>query len=64
MRLSLERAEARILAHPDDPTRRIVRADGSIVDRNEPGILLMFERTDSETLTWLEWLDLLERAAR
>ena len=61
MRLSLDRAEARILETPDDLSRRITRPDGSIVDLNEPGLLIAYERTDEETLTWLEWLDLLGR---
>jgi hypothetical protein len=58
LRLSLERAEARILAAPDDVRGRHARPDGSIVDRNEPGLLLAYERTDDDTLTWLEWYDL------
>jgi hypothetical protein len=58
VRLSLDRAEARILTNPRDMTGRWRRPDGSIVDTNEPGLLLAYEETDPETLTWLEWLDL------
>jgi cell wall assembly regulator SMI1 len=61
VRLSLERAEARIVASPKDLTRRFLRADGSIVDRNEPGLLLAYEETDADTLTWIDWFDLLGR---
>jgi hypothetical protein len=61
VRLSLERAEARILAAPLDMRGRIVRNDGSIVDRNEPGLLIAYEQTDRDTLSWLAWFDLWSR---
>jgi hypothetical protein len=61
VRLSLDRAEARTLEAPDDMRQRIVRNDGSIVDRSEPGLWLAYEQIDRDTLMWLEWLDLLDR---
>lgn len=61
MRLSHDRVEARILAAPLDMRGRIIRNDGSIVDRNEPGLLIAYEQTDQDTLTWLAWFDLRSR---
>ena len=61
MRLSLERTEARILADPENMTFRFRRADGLIFDLNEPGLLCVYEETDPDTLTWIDWYDLLDR---
>jgi hypothetical protein len=61
VRLSLDRAEQRILAEPQLTTRRWRRDDGTLVDGNEPGILLSYEETDAETLTFLAWYDLWDR---
>lgn len=61
VRRSLDRAEARILANPSDVTGRFRYEDGSILDTNEPGLLLAYEETDLETFTWLVWHDLWAR---
>lgn len=61
LRLSLERAEARVLAQPNALSRRWRRDDGVVVDGNEPGLLLAFEETDASTVTWIEWHDLWAR---
>jgi hypothetical protein len=61
LRRSLERAEAWILAHPDDAQWRHDRSDGTFVDRHERGLLVSFERTDSDSFTWIDWFDLLDR---
>lgn len=62
MRLSLERAEARILARPHDARGRYVTDNGeTVVDTNEPGLLFIFEETDADTLTWIAWFDLWDR---
>ena len=61
VRRSLDRLEARILATPNDMTRRRRRDDGTIVDYSEPGLLLAYEETDFDTVTWLEWHDLWDR---
>ncbi|HJP89240.1 MAG TPA: hypothetical protein VJ850_09425 [Candidatus Limnocylindrales bacterium] len=64
LRRSLDRAEQRILDNPGDMARRHRRDDGSIVDWSEPGILLSFEETDTETITWLAWHDVWNRRER
>jgi hypothetical protein len=58
MRLSLDRAETWVLAHPEATSRRWRRDDGVLVDGNEPGLLLAYEETDADTRTWIEWHDL------
>ena len=58
VRQSLVRAEAWILGHPDEMRWRHERGDDTFVDRHEAGLLIAFERTDSETFTWVEWIDL------
>lgn len=58
VRRSLDRAEARILASSGDPVGRYFQDNGSIMDTNEPGLLLSYEETDADTLTWLAWFDL------
>ena len=61
LRLSLERAAARVLANPNSLSRRWRRDDGVVVDGNEPGLLLAFEVADASTVTWIEWHDLWAR---
>jgi hypothetical protein len=61
VRLSLDRAEARILGSPDDMSQRFAAPHGRIVDRSEPNLLLMYEQADDETIAWVDWLDLLRR---
>jgi hypothetical protein len=61
VRRSLERAESWILAHPNETRWRHERSDGTVVDRHEPGLLIAFEPTDSETFTWIDWFDLWSR---
>lgn len=62
VRLSLERVEARILAHPFDMRGRYVTGNGdAIMDTNEPSLLFAYEETDPDTLTWIAWFDLWDR---
>ena len=64
MRLSLERAEARILADPAGMRRRYRHESGWILDTNEPGLWFVYEETDPDTLTWIRWHDLWGRGDR
>ena len=58
VRQSLDRAETRIVAHPDNMDGRFSLEDGSIMDTNEPGLLFVYEVTSPDLVTWLNWFDL------
>lgn len=61
VRRSLELAEEAIAVDPDHRLRRLERRDGTVTDRNEPGLLVSFRMVDDQTIELVEFMDLWDR---
>ena len=54
-------AEEAIAVDPNHRMRRIERPDGTVTDRNEPGLLVSFRLIDELTIELVEFMDLWDR---
>lgn len=61
---SLELAEEEILINPSHRLRRDERPDGTVVDRNERGLMVAYIEADDGAIEFVDFLDLWSRPTR